>query len=342
MSEILINKKAFKNNLDTIVSHIKDKNKLGLVLKDNAYGHGLEQIASLASDYGIQSVFVKNEFEALKIAHLFKHITAFYGKLSPNAPKNISLSINTLQALDHVEENRSIELEVNTGMNRNGIAREKLAVFIEKILSKKLNLFGIFTHNGYGDEKIADFEEAQEIFAQTKEEVIYLSKKLGFPCPRFHSLASSATLRSEKIDDDLVRIGIAAYGYLGNTFELPIAKNLKPVASLWADKICEQTLPKGAKIGYGGKSILQESATISTYDIGYGDGFFRHNGNRGKLTTAGGYLILPITSMDCFSCICTEERICVFDDASDIAAMFDTIPYEVLTSLSPFLKRTII
>ncbi|PAF49881.1 alanine racemase [Helicobacter sp. 12S02232-10] len=342
MSEILIDSKSFKNNLDIIASHIKDKNKLALVLKDNAYGHGIEQIASLACEYGIKSVFVKNEFEALKIAHFFDHITVFYGNISPKVPKNIHLSINSLNTLEHLEEKRSIELEINTGMNRNGIPRQNLSFFIEKILSKKLNLFGVFMHNGYGDEKNNDFEEAQKSFLQVKEEIVYLSKKLGFALPRFHSLASCGTLRSGKIEDDLVRIGIAAYGYLGNNFPIPIAESLKPIASLWADKICEQRLPKGSKIGYGGKSVLKKDTIVSTYDIGYGDGFFRHDGSKGELTTAEGYLILPITSMDCFSCISQEERVCVFNDVSSIAKMFHTIPYEVLTSLSPFIKRTLI
>ncbi|PAF41836.1 alanine racemase [Helicobacter sp. 11S03491-1] len=341
MAEILIDSKKFKNNLDTIVSHIKDKNKLALVLKDNAYGHGLEQIAPLAYAYGIKSVFVKNEFEALKIANFFDHITILYGNLSPNAPKNIHITINSLKTLENLEKNQSVELKVNTGMNRNGISPKDLGLFIEKIQSKNLNLLGVFTHNGYGDVEKQDFQEAQKRFCLIKEEVRYLCQKLSIPYPRFHSLSSSGTLRSADIKDDLVRVGIGAFGYLTNTFLLPIANSLKPIASLWADKICEQSLKKGAKIGYGGKSILQEDAIISTYDIGYGDGLFRLN-EKHSLCTSEGYPILPVISMDCFSCISTQEKVCVFDDASHIAKIFDTIPYEVLTSLSPFIKRSII
>ncbi|PAF48451.1 alanine racemase [Helicobacter sp. 12S02634-8] len=342
MAEILINSRFFKNNLDTITAHIKDKNKLALVLKDNAYGHGLEQIATLAHNYGIKNVFVKNESEALKIAHLFEYVTALYGSLSPHSPRNIALSINAPEALENIKAGAYVELKVNTGMNRNGIPISALESFVSNILHKKLHLLGVFAHNAYGDETGGDFEKAQKNFLQVKQTITYLSNKLGFPLPRFHTLSSSGTLRSAVIDDDLVRIGIGAYGYLGNTFPLPIADSLKPIASLWADKICEQHLLKGSKIGYGGKSILDQDTTISTYDVGYGDGLFRHNGNKGTLTTAEGYLILPITSMDCFSCISRAKRVCVFDNAQLLAQMLDTIPYEILTNLSPFIKRTII
>lgn len=340
MSEILINSKNFKDNLDIISTHIRCKDKLALVLKNNAYGHGIEQIASLASDYGIKSVFVKNFQEAQKISHLFSHITVLYGKIPSESPRNICVSINSLEAIKSLGSNRLVELKVNTGMNRNGVARKDLAFFIESILAHKLALLGIFSHNGYGDEEGHDFEETQKVWAEVKEEIIYLSDKLSFSLPRFHSLNSAGTLRSEKIDDDLVRIGIGAYGYL--FLPIPASEFFKPVASLWAEKICEQTLLKGSRIGYGGKSTLKENTTISTYDVGYGDGFFRLNENNGKLTTAEGYEILPITSMDCFSCVSTQERVCVFNDARIIAQLFDTIPYEVLTSLSPFIERKIV
>lgn len=342
MSELIINSKKFKDNLDIITEHIGDRNKLALVLKDNAYGHGLEEIATLACAYGIKSVFVKNESEALKISHLFEHISVLYGPISNTSPCCIHACINSLENLEHLQPSRCVELKVNTGMNRNGIPREKLQMFIEEILKKKLILFGVFTHNGYGDLKGGDFEETQKNFAQIKEEVRYLAQKMGFKLPRFHSLSSSGTLRSPAIEDDLVRIGIAAYGYLGNSFSIPVSQNLSPIASLWADKICTQNLKKGSKIGYGGKTILEKDSTISTYDIGYGDGLFRLNGNKPPVKTADGSLILPITSMDCFSCESDKDRICVFDNANILANTFDTIAYEVLTRLSPFIKKTII
>lgn len=341
MSEILLCSQSYKNNLDIISAHIGSKEKLGVVLKDNAYGHGIEEIAKLASAYGIKSVFVKNELEAKKIAHLFEHITILYGSLSGNV-KNFHLTIHTDTQLDNLPQNSLIELKINIGMNRNGINPENIESVLQKIMQKKIHLFGVFAHNGYGDDVGEDFENCQKIFEEIKEKIKYFAHKMGFQTPRFHSLNSSGTFRSQNIQDDLVRVGLASYGYLTTDFEIPIAKKLKPVASLYADKICTHFLKKGTKIGYSGVTQLQEDGFVSTYDIGYGDGLFRFNGNQEAFFTADGYLLLPRSSMDCFSALSTKDRICVFNDARILAKIFNTIPYEILTNLSSFIKRTIV
>ncbi|STP13133.1 alanine racemase [Helicobacter mustelae] len=342
MAQILIDSQKYKNNLDLITSHLHDKTKLAIVLKDNAYGHGLEEMAHLSHNYGIKSVFVKNESEARKIEHLFEHITIFYGIPSSPLPPNIHPVIHSNQNLDLLASPCSVELKINIGMNRNGIAPRELESMITKILQKDLGLFGVFAHNGYGDDLMEDFQNGQQIFQEIKEQTLYLSQKLGFPRPRFHSLNSSGTLRSREFPDDLVRIGMAAYGYCGANFPLEIADRLQPIASLWADKICTHYLPKGAKIGYSGMSVLQEDSFVSTYDIGYGDGLFRFDGTQPPYFSADGFLILPKTSMDCFSALSTKERICVFDDARTLAQIFHTIPYEILVRISPFIQRIIL
>lgn len=342
MAKILIDSKKYKNNLDIITTHIGDANKLGLVLKDNAYGHGLEEIAHLAHQYGIKNVFVKNELEALKIQNLFENITILYGIPSTQLPKNIHSVIHSAEYIDLLPQSASIELKINTGMNRNGIAIKDLKNTIDKILDKKLHLVGVFAHNGYGDDLGEDFDLAQNLFKQIKEEVLCIANEKGFKRPRFHSLNSSATLRTQNIEDDLVRIGIAAYGYCTANFSLELAKKLQPIASLWADRICTHHLPKDSKIGYSGTSVLKQDSYVSTYDIGYGDGLFRFDGTQPPYYSAEGDLILPKTSMDCFSAISTKEELCVFDDATTLANIFHTIPYEILTRLSPFIKRIII
>ncbi len=342
MAEILIDSKAYKNNLDIISNHLGSKQKLGIVLKDNAYGHGLKEIAKLAHEYGIKSVFVKNELEAQKIKDLFEHITILYGNVSKHSQKNFHPVVHAESHLDAIAPKTSIELKVNIGMNRNGINPSNLQDMIIKILDKKIQLFGVFAHNGYGDDAGEDFIKSQRIFETIKQEVLTLAHKKGIKPPRFHSLNSSGTLRTQNIDDDLVRIGIASYGYLTTDFPLDCSKQLQPVASLWADKICTHFLKKGAKIGYSGATMLDCDSYVSTYDIGYGDGLFRFDGSQKKIFSADGFLLLPKSSMDCFSALSTKERICVFHDARELAEIFHTIPYEILTNLSPFIKRRIL
>ena len=347
MSELILDSQAYKHNLNLISSHIAlhgSKAELAAVLKDNAYGHGLAQIADLAKQSGIKSVFVKNYAEAMGIKDKFPSITALYGLPQGDFPSNVMFVINDRDSISALPRGTKVELKVNTGMNRNGIESSRLNEFVELILSHGLELVGVFCHNGYGDDENDEFYRTQERFSEVKERVRGLSATLGFACPRFHSLSSSGAVRVASegaIDDDLVRVGIAGYGYLEAEFDNPIAPKLKPIASLWADRVSTRFLKKGERIGYSGCSQLEADSVISTYDVGYGDGFFRASEHH-SVHTAAGYKILPRSSMDCFSCLCDEERICVFDDARSVARSFGTISYEILTHLSPSIKRTII
>lgn len=344
MSELILNSQAYKHNLKLITSHIGSQVEIALVLKDNAYGHGLQQMSNLAQQNGIKSVFVKNYAEAMAISDKFPLITAFYGLPEGKFPSNIAFVVNHEHSISALPAGTKVELKVNAGMNRNGIESGRVREFIELILSQKLELIGVFSHNGYGDDCDDEFDHTQNRFAQIKSEVKALSQKLGFPLPRFHSLSSSGAVRvamKGRITDDLVRVGIAAYGYLEVAFPNPLTDKLQKVASLWADRVSERTLGKGSRIGYSGCTTLDSEAVVGTYDVGYGDGFFRVSEND-EVYTAEGYRILPRSSMDCFSCLCAKPRICVFEDANVVAKAFDVSNYEVLTHLSPAIKRTII
>lgn len=356
MAYIRLDSQAFFHNLTAIqntLSHTPHPPKLALVLKDNAYGHGLQQIAPLAKSFGIESVFVKNYEEAISIAQLFDTITALYGEVPPNAPSNIWASIPSLQALEscatahkNAHQMRHIELKVNIGMHRNGIAINELDRALSLLEnSRHIRLAGVLGHNGYGDNDDESFFTSVQAFREITNKVRKWCEMRDYPMPRFHSLSTSGALRlglhNARSDDlgDVVRIGIGAYGY--HTSELPLHIALKPIASLYAQKISSLHLKKGDRIGYGGVSVVEKDGVFSTYDVGYGDGLFRVGAEQ-SLCCASGEQILPVMSMDCFSCQSEREEICVFSDVSAWARAFHTIPYVILTHLSPTLKRVVV
>ena len=385
MAKILLDSKAFKHNLNAIsnaikssTSHISNASSttntkipsLALVMKDNAYGHGLLQIASLAKDNGIDCVFVKNYAEALQVRDFFPHITALYGGVPFGAPSNIYASIASLECLKQLQKDAQtyknptlplgIELKCNIGMNRNGIQTEELnesfKILARLIAQNKVRLIGVFAHNGYGDNNGAlEFYKSQATFCEIKQQVANFCKEQKIAMPRFHSLSTTGALQcalqanaqynfypqgESQLCDSIVRIGIGAYGY--HTAEMPLDIALKPVASLWASKISTRNLKKGEKIGYGGATVVAKKSIFSTYDVGYGDGLFRLGRDMPKLHCASGEEILPVMSMDCFSCNSDKEEICVFSDVSEFARVFNTIPYTILTHLSPFIPRVIV
>ncbi|PAF51684.1 alanine racemase [Helicobacter sp. 13S00401-1] len=349
MSLITLDSENFRHNLDLFTTHVNNisnnKAKVCMVLKDNAYGHGLEEMSELAAKANIKEVFVKNFLEAKGIAHKFENVTFFYG-LPQAKIDNIYTTIHSLQDIEKIESvlhdvsGLKVELKVNIGMNRNGIEPKDIAKCIDSLLKKKVVLVGVFGHNGYGDsDDEIEFNLEIKRFNEVKDEVAYISKKIGFKLPRFHSFNTACTLRASRYEDDLVRIGMGLYGYATPMHKL--SSKLKPVLKLYANKISTKLLHKGDKVGYDGVTKIKDTCEVSTYDIGYGDGLYRTNGNR-ILLLPNGNEVLPISSMDCFTTYGSSECICVMDDALSVANSFDTIPYEVLTRLSSFIPRKII
>ena len=160
----------------------------------------------------MQDVFVKTYDEAQIVREFFGSITILYGEPKGALAPNMAIAINNKEILHSLAFGSKVELKVNTGMNRNGIDPSELEEYITLITQNGLELFGVFTHNGYGDDLGDDFKIGCENFENIKVAVLHICKKLGIEKPRFHGLNSSGTLRSQTITDDLVRVGIGAYG----------------------------------------------------------------------------------------------------------------------------------
>ncbi len=358
MPYLQIDSQKFLHNYQIILNTIAPKNpeKIAIVLKDNAYGHGIKEIAELAKRVNIQTAFVKNAYEALQILPFFQQITILYPYSLPcdslfkealQSPK-IYFCAPSLESLQNYPKNTKIELKVNSGMHRNGIAKDELNQAFQIIKKNHLDLKGIFTHNGFGDDLGSEFYTQNIEFLTIKQESLKLCAHYKISKPRFHSLNSPSAFRSKEthlslqqdLQDNLFRIGIAFYGYLCQDSIFP-APNLKPIAALFAQRISTLNLKSRARIGYSGVSTLKQSQMISTYDIGYGDGLFRLREDM-EIYSVEGFRILPRSSMDCISVESTQKEICIFNDARILAQAFQTIPYEILSHLHAYIPKIII
>jgi alanine racemase len=194
------------------------------------------------------------------------------------------------------------------------------------------------THFRSADELSSELFWQLQQWQIVKQKIINKLNSLNLPIPRFHSQNSAATFRQNSYDD-FVRIGIAMYGYLENapTLNQP---PLKPVLSLWADKISQRKVTKADKIGYGGAGEIDSDLIISTYDIGYGDGFYRLLPSHNYILSDGKKIIGKV-SMDSFSYQSNKETICVMDDAKYLGKIYNTFSYDVLVKLSSTIKREV-
>jgi alanine racemase len=221
-------------------------------------------------------------------------------------------------------------------MHRNGIAMNDIDVALREIEKQGLHLVGLMTHFRSSDVLSSELFWQQKNFETVKEKVSHA----GYKNIRVHSHNSAAILRSKHFSEDLVRVGIAAYGYdeLDKTFDAVI---LKPVLSLYAKKVSTRVVCKGEQIGYGGDYTASKKMTVSTYDVGYGDGWCRGDAQKPFMTSEK-LPILGRVSMDFISLASDKEEVCVMHDAQDAAKQLGTISYEVLTALHKDIKREVI
>ncbi len=334
MAYITINREYFYHNLNQIALKTGSIDKIAIVLKDNAYGHGLEIMAKLSYEFGIKHAVVRDNLEANRVKHLFKSVLVLGGEVEIDTI--CSFTLNSIEDIKKSPKGAKVELKVDTGMHRNGIALDEVDVALALIKEQALDLVGVMTHFRSADELSSELFWQQKNFDKVKEQV----RENGFENVRFHSHNSAAILRYKHFDEDLVRVGIGAYGYN----ELPIAFDevtLKPVLTLHAKKTSTRVLQKGERVGYGGDFIVPEEMTVSTYDLGYGDGWCRGNSEQ-PYSTAEGLPILGRVSMDFIVLESTKDEVCVMNDAKEAAKQFETISYEVTTALSSDIERKII
>ncbi|RXJ87013.1 alanine racemase [Arcobacter sp. CECT 8985] len=340
MGKIVINKANLFHNLNIISQKANGKEKVAVVLKDNAYGHGLIEIATLASEFGIKKAVVQTLDEAIKIEKLFEQTLILAESDFHTYSHTFHIAVNSIEQLKRLPKNTNVHLKIDTGMHRNGITKEELKEAIHGICKENLNFTGLFTHYKAADILSTEFYWQRANFSQIKEETKKICEQLFLPLPKFHSANSSALFRFNNFDEDFTRVGIATYGYLDSdtVFKIP---DLKPVMSLWANKITTRVLKKGQRVGYGGAYEAPKDMTISTYDVGYGDGFLRLNGSN-KYLTPKGYEILGKVSMDNLCINSEDDEVCIFEDVTKLASIHNTIRYEILATLNPNIKKEVI
>ncbi len=333
MAYIKLNRENLFYNLKQLSLKSGDKCKIAAVLKDNAYGHGILEMAQMVKEFGLTQAVVMNSQEAQKVINYFDNILILND--TPTANPKLSYAIVELSQLQNAPKDAKLELKVDTGMHRNGILMQELPQALELVKKRGLNLFGVFTHYRSADELSSEFAWQKANFEEVKKTV----RNYGFKTVRFHSHNSAALLRSSEFNEDIARVGIAMYGYN----ELPEvfgSIELKPVLSLWAKRASTRLLKKGQRVGYGGNFRALKDMTVSTYDAGYGHGLFRGS-SQNPFVTAEGLPILGRVSMDFITLESIKDEVCIFENAKEAAKHFGTISYEITTALKSEIERIV-
>jgi alanine racemase len=363
IAQLIVNKHSLFHNFQIIKKNIQFKTKILIVLKANAYGLGAVEIAKYAVELGADYLGVARVEEGVELREngVNSSILVFANSYEEQFRSILNYDLeatitdyNVLKDLHRFLELEKkpvkVQLKINTGMNRLGFEAEELDLFLKLIeTSNYIILTGIYTHFSSADEKNGNYTDIQnELFAK-----IYKLYKERYPNVIFHAANSAATMNFPETHYDMVRCGIMFYGsYPTDTEELDW--NLKHVIQLQAKIIQVKNVKKNNPISYNRTFVTKRDSLIATVGIGYGDGIKRSLSNHGFVLIHD--KVFPIVgkiSMDQLMVDVTgstginigDEAVLIgdFDQFNlklhQIAKSIESVPYEILTSINPRVKR---
>ena len=307
-SFIEISKSAYSNNIRFIKSQIGDNVTISSVIKGNAYGHGIENTVKIAESVGIRHFSAFSTDEAIRVQKSSTKKSQIMGMvqnedLSYLIENGISFYVFEMDRLEsavlkskETGKKAMIHVEVETGFHRTGFEWDEKQALLDTLKenSNHLQLCGLCTHYA-GAESVANYVRVQNQIKQYyRFKTWFNENEIHFD--RYHTACSAASFSYPETIMDMVRIGIAQYGfwpsqetYMFKFKQLaPNKKNpLKRLIS-WKSKVMSlKRIKIGDFIGYGNSYMAARDMTIAQVPVGYCHGFGRSLSNLGKVLIHG-------------------------------------------------------
>lgn len=354
-------------NLDSIVTNYNYfraslPRECGLVcmVKASGYGAGSYEIAKTLQDSGAKYLAVAVLDEGLDLRR--QGITMPIMVMNPKVENYRSMFANQLEPEIYsfemlrdviAEAKRSgitdypVHIKLDTGMHRMGFVEEELTELMDILsTSAEVTPRSVFSHLATADcPDMDDYTLLQ--LGRFKRYTEYMLSRYPRPILR-HILNSAGILRFPEHHYDMARLGIGLYG--ANTLPPEMEKPLAVVSTLKTMIISIREWKKGETIGYGRRGILTRDSRIATLPIGYADGMNRHFSRgaisvyvNGKMAPTVGNICMDACMIDVTDIECkVGDMVEIFGPNAPLqrlADTLDTIPYEILTSVSPRVKR---
>ena len=358
-----INLEALRFNLNSITSHLPDGVKMMAVVKADAYGHGVKQIARCLQSEGVEDfgVAIAEEGQTLREIGVEGSILVFGGCYPGQEDLFFSNSLvptvydlPTLKNLSTLAQLKGKQfpyhLKVDTGMGRLGIGPDDIGIFLEKAQTYEgMKLKGVFSHLSSADEADLTYTRKQ---VSMFEKVLAESEVLNNGSVVRHVANSAGTLLHKGHWFDMVRAGLSLYGINPGNAKTPV--DLQPVMSFKTRVGFIKQVPANTALGYNRTFKTKKTSIIATLPVGYADGLNRLLSNRGQVIINGNYApIVGAVAMDSILVDVSEipevnsgDEVVIIGEqgnskisAWDVAHWSSTIPYEVLCGLTSRVPR---
>ena len=287
--------KAIEHNYKQVRRLVGKNTSIMVVVKANAYGHGIVEISAVLERLGVDYLGVATTDEAVRLReHGRKTPILVLGSVLPDEVRvlidsDITLTLCSKDLVDVIRKESAsgrkakVHLKIDTGMGRIGIWHEEALNFIKNLAQEgNVEIEGIYTH--FSSAGRDDFFTNYQIEAFEK----LLMKLEGFDIriPIRHAANSIATVDFKRSHLNLVRPGLIIYGmYPKHTF--PKLIKLKPALSLKTKIVYIKETPPGRSISYGRTYVTQKHTRIATLPIGYADGYARNLSNKAEVLVRG-------------------------------------------------------
>lgn len=358
-----VNLDALIRNLNFYRSRIKSTTKLMAMVKASSYGAGTVEVANalqynhadyLTVAYSDEGVELRRNGISLPMMVMNPEEESFDNIIKYSLEPDI-YSFRILQKFSDTarlfrkgDEKIPVHIELDTGMHRLGFNGRDVEQLVRLLSADDcvLDVKSIFSHLACSeDPAMDDFTRRQISFFTEWSNAI--KKGLNKPDICCHILNSSGITRFPEAQMDMVRLGIGLYGI---SPEPDIQRQLSPVSRLKTLVSQVKDIPCGDSVGYNRKWIAQRDSRIAIIPIGYADGLNRRLGyGNGKVVIGGhqvpiiGSICMDMCFIDITDIECNEgDEVTIFGDAqllNQISEAAATIPYEILTSVSPRVKR---
>jgi alanine racemase len=296
-NRIAIDLNAIRHNYLLMANHLSDSARVMAVVKANAYGHGMLEVAKTVVDAGCGdlAVAIPEEGIALREAGFSAVNILVLGAVNergiePSVRHGLTLTVfdpQTVAMIDacaaRLRKTASVHIKVDTGMGRIGLRTADEADALRNALQTayRVRAAGIYTHFADADHLgenggLCDYSRSQlRLFQQLKSRFD--------PSIPAHASNSAMSLVSPDANFAMIREGISLYGYP----PVPTALPFRPAMHWEAEIVHVKDVPAGASIGYGCTFTSEKPMRIATVAVGYGDGYHRTASNRGQVLVSG-------------------------------------------------------
>jgi alanine racemase len=354
-----INLNAISHNLNFYKSKLAPKTKMMVMVKAFGYGNGGFEIAKLLEHHKVdylgvafadEGISLKSAGITVPIMVLNPESTSFSALIQHQLEPEI-YSIKGLKAFLKIAEQKKlkyfpIHIKLDTGMHRLGFEEENLTELIQTLKGNEtVQIKSILSHMATSDDLKHDaFSKSQIALFEKLSSQLQTSLNIK---PIRHILNTSGITNYPEAQYDMVRLGIGLYG-ISNDYEEQ--KELENVGTLKSIISQIRTIEKGESVGYGRRFIAEKETIIATIPIGYADGIRRSWGHgvgyvviNNKQAKIIGSICMDMLMVDVTNIDCKEgQTVIVFGENPTVKLMakqLNTIPYEILTSISQRVKR---